>query len=256
MDFYVEPSPRGGWNVMLAGTSVPVSHHDTEAEAADRAASYTRGAGEAEPSPGGRPQGEPRELAERPPIEPLELRDGSRVLVRTVVPSDRHLLAAGFGSLGERSRYRRFMTTKQALTPSELTYFTDIDHHDHEAIGALDSATGAGVGVARYVRQPTDRTRAEAAVAVVDDWQGRGLGAALLKRLTARAEQEGVTHFTASLLMENHEMLHLFQRIGQVKLLRREGSVEEIDVELPVETEPRDALGQVLRLAAAGDLRL
>jgi len=235
---------------------VPVSHHDTEEDARERAASYARGARQVLPAGGDRAQEDRGDPVERPPIEPVELRDGSRVLVRAVALSDRHLLAAGFASMGERSRYRRFMTTKRALTPNELTYFTDIDHHDHEAIGALDYATGGGVGVARYVRQSPDQTRAEAAVAVVDDWQGRGLGSALLARLTARAEQEGITHFTASLLIENHEMLHLFQRIGQVKLLHREGSVEEIDVELPVEAQARNALGEVLRLAAAGELRL
>ncbi len=41
---------------------------------------------------------------------------------------------------------------------NELAFFTEIDHVDHEAIGAMDPATGQGVGVARYVRETTVRT--------------------------------------------------------------------------------------------------
>jgi GNAT superfamily N-acetyltransferase len=67
-----------------------------------------------------------------------------------------------------------------------------VDHHDHEAIIALDPLTGEGVGVARYVRAGADPEVAEVAVTVVDDWQGRGLGRALLERLAARARREGV----------------------------------------------------------------
>jgi Uncharacterized protein conserved in bacteria (DUF2188) len=40
---YVEAWPGGGWVVRLAGHRVPVSRHDTEEEALDRAAAYRRG---------------------------------------------------------------------------------------------------------------------------------------------------------------------------------------------------------------------
>lgn len=54
-----------------------------------------------------------------------------------------------------------------------LRYLTDIDHHDHEALVALDLG-GRGVGVARYIRHPADPQAAEPAVAIVDDWHRRG----------------------------------------------------------------------------------
>ena len=43
-------------------------------------------------------------------------------------------------------------------------------HHDHEALVAVDPATGQGVGVARYVA--TAPGVAEPAIVVADDWQG------------------------------------------------------------------------------------
>jgi hypothetical protein len=48
-----------------------------------------------------------------------------------------------------------------------LRYLTEVDHRDHEAIVALDDASGEGVGVVRYVRSGTP-DGAEVAVTVTD----------------------------------------------------------------------------------------
>ena len=91
----------------------------------------------------------------------------------------------------------RFLGIKKQLSAAELRYFTDIDHHDHEALGALNLADGRGVGIARYVRDAKDPQAAEIAVTIIDDWQGRGLGTELLAQLSNRARSEGVRRFTA-----------------------------------------------------------
>ena len=41
--FFIEPSPAGGYRIMLRGHYRPVSRHDTEEEAAHRMAAYLRG---------------------------------------------------------------------------------------------------------------------------------------------------------------------------------------------------------------------
>jgi GNAT superfamily N-acetyltransferase len=187
------------------------------------------------------------------PEETVALRDGSRVLVRPVQPADKDLFVRGWERFGEESRYRRFMSAKPGLTPRDLVYFTEIDHVDHEAIGARDAETGEGVGVARYVRRPGEREVAEAAVSVVDDWQGRGLGGALLRRLTARAREQGVTRFQASLFATNHSMLALFEDIGEVRVRARGYDQIEVDVDLPCEDE---GLGTALKAAAKGLIEL
>jgi GNAT superfamily N-acetyltransferase len=186
--------------------------------------------------------------------EQVTLRDGSAVLIRPVEPEDKALFVAGWEQFGEESRYRRFMGAKGSLSPGDLAYFTEIDHVDHEAIGARDAETGGGVGVARYVRLPTQPEVAEAAVAVVDEWQRRGLGGELLGRLTERARANGIERFHASLFALNHSMLALFENLGEIEVQNvGEGRIE-IDVELPC--EPETILGAALRAAAKGLVRL
>jgi GNAT superfamily N-acetyltransferase len=216
MRFTVEPSPAGGYHVRMEGSPVPLSHHDTLEDAEARLAAYRRGAAQ--------PRG-----------ELVDLPDGSEVLVRPVRPDDKPLFAAAWERFGDESRYRRFMAAKNHLSPTELAHLTEVDHVDHEAIGALHPRTGAGLGVARYLRNRDRPTTADAAVAVIDDWQGRGLGGVLLRRLSARARANGIETFTASLLTENRSMLRLFERLGRVDVRSVEGPTMEIDVELPVE---------------------
>jgi GNAT superfamily N-acetyltransferase len=77
---------------------------------------------------------------------------------------------------------------------------------DHEALIAVDPASGIGVGVARYVRGLERRDSAEIAVSVLETWQGRGVGKALLRRLADRARAENVSRFTAPMLADTRPM--------------------------------------------------
>jgi RimJ/RimL family protein N-acetyltransferase len=154
------------------------------------------------------------------------LRDGSKVLIRQVQPADAPLLADGFARLGDGSRRMRFLARKDQLSAAELRYFTDVDHHDHEALGALDQADGRGVGIARYIRDADDPHAAEIAVTIVDDWQGRGLGTELLTRLSARARAEGICRFTALVAEDNVAMARLLRNMSASLAGRSPGTVE------------------------------
>ena len=164
----------------------------------------------------------------RPAVKgrPVALRDGSKVLIRQVQPADAPLLADGFARLSPQSRQMRFLTRKDQLSAAELRYFTDVDHHDHEALGALDQADGRGVGVARYVRDAEDPHAAEIAVTIADDWQGRGLGTELLTRLSGRARSEGICRFTALVADDNRAMAGLLQNMSASLAGRSPGTIE------------------------------
>jgi RimJ/RimL family protein N-acetyltransferase len=186
--------------------------------------------------------------------ERVTLRDGSAVLIRPVQPEDKELFVAGWEHLSQESRYRRFMGAKGSLSSRDLAYFTEVDHVDHEALGAREAETGEGVGVARYVRLRDTPEVAEAAVAVVDAWQGRGVGGELLRRLTERAQENGIKRFHASLFAMNRAMLALFEELGEVEVQHAGEGRIEIDVDLPC--EPSSILGAALRAAAKGLVRL
>lgn len=181
--------------------------------------------------------------------ERTPLRDGSSVLIRPIEPEDRELLRAAFERLSERSRYRRFQSALTELSDRQLSYLTTVDHHDHEAVIALDPDTGDGVGVARFVR--INDGVAECAIAVADDWQGRGVATELLDQLVDRAREEGIERFTALLLAENNDALRLLERLGETAQ-RRVGSQVELDIELPAPPERSPQLRLVLTGVARG----
>jgi GNAT superfamily N-acetyltransferase len=170
----------------------------------------------------------------------VTLREGSTVTVRQIRPDDKALLSAGFERLSAESRYRRFLTPMPELTKTFLAYLTEVDHHDHEALLALD-AHGNGVGVARFVRRDASDV-AEAAVTIIDDWQGRGLGTALLNLLADRAREEDVRRFTALMLAANTDMLDLLRGLAPVHVIDREQGTIEVETTLP-----RRGLGSQLR---------
>lgn len=91
---------------------------------------------------------------------------------------------------------------------------TELDHHDHEAMIALDVRGEEALGDAFYVRDGRRPDTAEVAVTVVDEWQGRRLGMLLLEVISARALDEGVGTFTALMLARNEAMMDLFERLG------------------------------------------
>jgi RimJ/RimL family protein N-acetyltransferase len=178
------------------------------------------------------------------------LRDGSSVLIRPIEPADRELLRAGFEQLSERSRYLRFQTPLTELSDETLSYLTEIDHHDHEALLAIDAERDDAVGVARFVR--VGDTVAECAIVVADDWQNRGLGGQLLERLVERAREEGVERFTALVLAENTDARRLLERLGNT-VRHGEGSQIELEIELPPGRAGSSAsLRLILEAAARG----
>jgi GNAT superfamily N-acetyltransferase len=188
--------------------------------------------------------------------KPATLRDGKQIEIRRVTPADAPMLSDGFTRLSEESRRLRFLTAKETLSDSELRYLTEVDGHIHEALGAIDPATGEGIGVARFVRDKDDRSRAEVAITVADEWQRHGVGKLLLARLAERARHEGITSFTALVSTDNRGMRSLLGALGApVHINKITGATAEYEIELA----PKGLSAQLeaaLRATAAGHLRV
>lgn len=146
------------------------------------------------------------------------LKDGTPVWVRAIRPEDRDTLGAAFTTLSERTVYHRFFQSKAQLTPSELSYLTELDFHRHVGLFALlgDEGSQALIGVGRYIRLSGEagNDRAEVAFTVGDRHQGRGVGTLLLRHLILLGTRAGIRYFEADVLPDNIAMLKLFEHSG------------------------------------------
>jgi GNAT superfamily N-acetyltransferase len=118
-----------------------------------------------------------------------------------------------FAGLRARSRELRFMAPKYRLTSTDLGHLTNIDGHDRVALVA-ESPEGSPIGVARFVRDPSDPTAADMAIAVVDGWQGRGVGTALATALAECARTVAVRRFAVLMHRDNEGAMRLMRRSG------------------------------------------
>lgn len=192
-------------------------------------------------------------------LEHATLRDGTAVEIRLLRPEDKRLLVEGLRRLSPESRFFRFFSHRDRLSPRELAYLTELDHENHVAIGAktIDAdGNEIGLGVARFIRLEQPEI-AEAAITVADDAQGKGLGRLLFDKLVGAAHERGVKVFRFDVLAENAAMLKLIEALFPGSSGHIDDGVVTIDCPLPVHDEhPEGALYTVLRHAAEGALRL
>ncbi len=145
-------------------------------------------------------------------IEPLP--DGSALRIRPIRPEDATLEIDFVERMSERSRYLRFFSAARGLTPQMLARFTQVDYDRELALIALpEPDPGRILGVARYNTNP-DGDSCEFAIAIADDWSGRGLGKVLMNALMSAARDAGYRSMTGSVLRENDGMLRLASRLN------------------------------------------
>src|SRR5262249_30140458 len=87
------------------------------------------------------------------------------------------------------------------------------------------------VAVANYVRL-RDPAVAEAAFAVADEYQRRGIGTRLVEQLARRAAEHGIERLLAEVLAENRTMLGVFEGLGFE--LSRELAGGEVEIQFPI----------------------
>ena len=143
------------------------------------------------------------------------LHDGSRVAIRPITPADEDREREFILSLSPQSRRFRFLG--QIGEPSEqlLKQLTAVDYiHDAAyAAQSVDDAKHRLIGVARFC-MTADHLACECAVAVLDNWQHRGLGTVLMKHLIDVARKRGIKTMFSIDSAENNEMHELAKSLG------------------------------------------
>ena len=158
------------------------------------------------------------------------LRDGTELTVRPIRPEDAKIEQEFVRALSEESKYFRFMQAVSELTPQMLVRFTQIDYDREMALIAVHKQPDGSelqVAVARYTADP-DHTACEFALAVADEWQGRGVAYHLMEKLMEVARARGMDTIHGEVLAANSHMLGLMQRLGfEIRM-----SPDETDIKL------------------------
>ncbi|MHB8766959.1 MAG: GNAT family N-acetyltransferase [Deferrisomatales bacterium] len=140
---------------------------------------------------------------------------GQRISFRPVKPTDEPLLKDLFYSLSDESIYRRYFNVIKYMPHGRLQEELDLDYDTRMALAAVWDHDGVEemIGIAQWVLD-VSTNEAEAAFLVRDEWQGKGLGGALLTSLVQIAQDKGIKGMTALVMPENRAMLHLFHKLG------------------------------------------
>jgi len=177
-----------------------------------------------------------------PDGQALRLTDGSEVVVRSIKPDDAPLLQAFVRRLSARSRHFRFFVALAELSAAQLERFVNVDPARGLALIALSRRQehSAIVAEARYALEQ-ESCNAEFAIAVADEFQRRGLGTHLVKRLLATAVRRGVRRLFGEIKSDNRPMLALAARLG----FRLRGSLEDESVVIASMLPPAARIGSM-----------
>jgi RimJ/RimL family protein N-acetyltransferase len=162
--------------------------------------------------------------------------------IRPLRPGETEIVEQLFDRLGPRSRAMRFGGAKPILSDIELTALADITCRHHALVGFV-TGDPAPAGIARLVVEADDRTTAEVACAIADDYQGQGVGTALMRALTADARAAGVQHLHATIVADNRRAVRLLRKVAAIEDIRFDG--RDIDVTASIVALP----GRDLRAA-------
>jgi RimJ/RimL family protein N-acetyltransferase len=142
------------------------------------------------------------------------LRDGRTIEIRALRPDDQDDMLAAVDRTSVESLQRRFFVPKRGFSDKEVSFFMNVDFANHVALVAQIDEDGRPViaGGGRYI--VTQPGQAELAFVVVDAYQGKGIGKALMRHLLAIAREEGLKELTAEVLPGNAAMLKVFGGFG------------------------------------------
>ena len=169
--------------------------------------------------------------------EEVTLKDGLQVTIRPIQPSDADHLQDTFDHLSIDTIYLRVLSYKKELPDDEARYLATVDYQSRMAFVALCKKNGRDIviGVARYaLLDPAHPGIAESAVVVQDEYQGRGLGTLLLKRLVIYARAKDIYHLRGNLQVGNNRMLDLVKNSGLTYKTRFAEGIWQVDIDLAV----------------------
>jgi acetate---CoA ligase (ADP-forming) len=187
-------------------------------------------------------------------VRDVILPEGTTLRLRAATRDDAAGLVAFVERLSPESRYFRFHGLPP-VGPRLVEPFLDPDWDERGAlVGTLASDAGERIVALGTWSRLRDRSAAEAAFAVDDEFQGHGIGTRLVEQLAGLAAEAGIERFVAEVLPANLSMLRVFGHVGFAVTRELDGGVIEVVFPIaPTESyretvDSRDHLGVVASL--------
>jgi acetyl coenzyme A synthetase (ADP forming)-like protein len=187
-------------------------------------------------------------------VRDVILREGTTLRLRAPTGDDADALVAFVERLSPESRYFRFHGLPP-IGPRLVEPFLEPDWDERGAlIGTVALEGGERIVALGTWSRLRDRSAAEAAFAVDDEFQGHGIGTRLVEQLAGLAAEAGIERFVAEVLPTNLSMLRVFERVGFAVTRELDGGVVEVVFPIaPTESyresvDSRDHLGVVASL--------
>ena len=162
------------------------------------------------------------------------LAQGQEIVVRPARITDEETLRDLFYRLSDESTYRRFMSFKRSHPHEEMQELVNLDYERNMALVACAAGSDCReiIAMARYDVDPRTRL-ADIAFAVRDDWQGRGIGKLLMRRMAEIARARGIPGFTADTFATNKPMLAIFRKSGLEVGMELEQGIYHLTMRFP-----------------------
>lgn len=155
------------------------------------------------------------------------LKDGTKVTVRPIKPTDEPLLQDFFYSHSDETIYRRYFRAVRALPHATAQTLVNLDYQDRMAFVATIGEIGLEriIGVGRYSKDKEHPDMVEVAYTIHEDFQGRGLGTILQNRLENYARRKGFKGSSGYLFQDNDPMLTIYGRLGDYRKEQVDGGI-------------------------------
>ena len=187
-------------------------------------------------APGGSDHPARPDFAIRPYPRELEavatLPDGARIGIRPLRPTDARAVADMLGHCSADDLQMRFFAAMRSVDMVLIARLTQLDYAREMAFVAIDPASHDILGVAR-LHGDANHDKAEYAIIIRSDHQGRGIGHELMTRLVAFARAEAFHAITGQVLAENSRMLALCRKLG-FEVAQAEPGDSTLMVQLPL----------------------
>jgi len=163
-----------------------------------------------------------------------QLKNGIRIRIRPVKPTDERMLQELYYSLDEKDRYLRFFAPVTEFRHKKVQYAVNIDYTTEMVLVGEYSEDSNKRIIAMGGFFKTDKPEVkELAFTVHKKWRGNGITTFLLEDLVKIARELNCKAFSGSIILENRSMLNIINKSNYPMIYKKiEGGVIDFSMDI------------------------